>query len=160
MKLTIKNLQYGDFGNYRCISKNSLGETEGSIRVYGKSYRNFTVDECFLYIIILSFFIYPFLLRLLQLKQNFPHQCSSFSFSSISIQYYALIVDALISYSLMIPLYLTFLFFSSSAYVFALPQFLNQFFVVALHIVMFSSFTMLYQCISKKTAQNHMTCEM
>ncbi|GAB0091730.1 uncharacterized protein DMENIID0001_065960 [Sergentomyia squamirostris] len=34
MKLTIKNLQNGDFGNYRCISKNSLGETEGSIRVY------------------------------------------------------------------------------------------------------------------------------
>uniref|UniRef100_A0A1A9VF96 Ig-like domain-containing protein n=1 Tax=Glossina austeni TaxID=7395 RepID=A0A1A9VF96_GLOAU len=34
MKLTIRNLQYGDFGNYRCISKNSLGETEGSIRVY------------------------------------------------------------------------------------------------------------------------------
>lgn len=38
MKLTIKNLQYGDFGNYRCISKNSLGETEGSIRVYGKRF--------------------------------------------------------------------------------------------------------------------------
>lgn len=37
MKLTIKNLSLGDFGNYRCISKNSLGETEGSIRVYGKS---------------------------------------------------------------------------------------------------------------------------
>lgn len=37
MKLTIKNLSVGDFGNYRCISKNSLGETEGSIRVYGKS---------------------------------------------------------------------------------------------------------------------------
>lgn len=35
MKLTIKNLQVADFGNYRCISKNSLGETEGSIRVYG-----------------------------------------------------------------------------------------------------------------------------
>ncbi|CAG9802032.1 unnamed protein product [Chironomus riparius] len=34
MKLTIKNLSAGDFGNYRCISKNSLGETEGSIRVY------------------------------------------------------------------------------------------------------------------------------
>ncbi|XP_031631296.1 lachesin [Contarinia nasturtii] len=34
MKLTIRNLQEGDFGNYRCISKNSLGETEGSIRVY------------------------------------------------------------------------------------------------------------------------------
>ncbi|XP_037039656.1 lachesin [Bradysia coprophila] len=34
MKLTIKNLQHDNFGNYRCISKNSLGETEGSIRVY------------------------------------------------------------------------------------------------------------------------------
>lgn len=37
MKLTVRNLQQGDFGNYRCISKNSLGETEGSIRLYGKS---------------------------------------------------------------------------------------------------------------------------
>ncbi|KAG7201150.1 hypothetical protein KM043_003941 [Ampulex compressa] len=34
MRLTIRNLQAGDFGNYRCISKNSLGETEGSIRLY------------------------------------------------------------------------------------------------------------------------------
>ncbi|XP_050584155.1 lachesin-like isoform X5 [Bombus affinis] len=34
MRLTIRNLQDGDFGNYRCISKNSLGETEGSIRLY------------------------------------------------------------------------------------------------------------------------------
>lgn len=36
MKLTVRSLQLGDFGNYRCISKNSLGETEGSIRLYGK----------------------------------------------------------------------------------------------------------------------------
>lgn len=35
MKLTVRNLQTNDFGNYRCISKNSLGETEGSIRLYG-----------------------------------------------------------------------------------------------------------------------------
>ncbi|XP_063914923.1 lachesin-like isoform X1 [Zophobas morio] len=34
MKLSVRNLQPGDFGNYRCISKNSLGETEGSIRIY------------------------------------------------------------------------------------------------------------------------------
>ncbi|XP_044589793.1 lachesin-like isoform X1 [Cotesia glomerata] len=34
MQLTIRNLQLSDFGNYRCISKNSLGETEGSIRLY------------------------------------------------------------------------------------------------------------------------------
>lgn len=36
MKLTVRHLQPGDFGNYRCISKNSLGETEGSIRLYGE----------------------------------------------------------------------------------------------------------------------------
>ncbi|KAG8303560.1 hypothetical protein J6590_007228 [Homalodisca vitripennis] len=34
MKLTVNNLQPRDFGTYRCISKNSLGETEGSIRLY------------------------------------------------------------------------------------------------------------------------------
>lgn len=36
MRLTIKSLEAKDFGNYKCISKNSLGETEGSIRLYGK----------------------------------------------------------------------------------------------------------------------------
>lgn len=36
MKLTVHKLEARDFGNYRCISKNSLGETEGSIRLYGK----------------------------------------------------------------------------------------------------------------------------
>ncbi|VVC25593.1 Hypothetical protein CINCED_3A005931 [Cinara cedri] len=34
MRLTIKDLGQSDFGNYKCISKNSLGETEGSIRLY------------------------------------------------------------------------------------------------------------------------------
>lgn len=37
MQLTIKNLQSADYGSYRCVSKNSLGETEGSIRIYGKT---------------------------------------------------------------------------------------------------------------------------
>ncbi|KYM77391.1 Lachesin [Atta colombica] len=36
MRLTIRNLTASDFGSYRCISKNSLGETEGSIRLYRK----------------------------------------------------------------------------------------------------------------------------
>ncbi|XP_073972758.1 lachesin-like isoform X1 [Rhodnius prolixus] len=34
MKLNVRNVTSRDFGNYRCISKNSLGETEGSIRIY------------------------------------------------------------------------------------------------------------------------------
>ena len=36
-RLYIKNLEPDDFGSYRCVSKNSLGETEGSIMLYGKS---------------------------------------------------------------------------------------------------------------------------
>ncbi|XP_063238751.1 lachesin-like [Bacillus rossius redtenbacheri] len=34
MRLTVRALEPVDFGNYRCISKNSLGESEGSIRLY------------------------------------------------------------------------------------------------------------------------------
>lgn len=33
-KLTIKSVIKGDYGAYRCVSKNSLGETEGQIRLY------------------------------------------------------------------------------------------------------------------------------
>lgn len=36
MQLTVRDLKNKDFGSYKCISKNSLGETEGSIRLYGK----------------------------------------------------------------------------------------------------------------------------
>ncbi|CAG2113521.1 unnamed protein product [Medioppia subpectinata] len=34
MKLTIKNIESTDFGTYRCYAKNSLGSTQGSIRLY------------------------------------------------------------------------------------------------------------------------------
>ncbi|XP_058122718.1 lachesin-like [Anopheles ziemanni] len=34
MKLTIKDIDIGDFGTYKCVVKNSLGETDGSIKVY------------------------------------------------------------------------------------------------------------------------------
>jgi len=33
-ELRIKNITMEDFGAYRCVSKNSLGETEGTIRLY------------------------------------------------------------------------------------------------------------------------------
>ncbi|KAF7287704.1 lachesin-like isoform X2 [Rhynchophorus ferrugineus] len=34
MKLIIKNIQKSDLGGYRCISKNSIGDAEGNIRLY------------------------------------------------------------------------------------------------------------------------------
>ncbi|KAG8201009.1 hypothetical protein JTE90_021471 [Oedothorax gibbosus] len=34
MHLTIKSLKPEDFGSYTCVAKNSLGETEGTIRLY------------------------------------------------------------------------------------------------------------------------------
>ena len=36
MILTIRNLQKQDIGKYRCAAKNSLGEVDSSIRLYGK----------------------------------------------------------------------------------------------------------------------------
>ena len=32
--LTIKNLQSHDFGSYQCVSKNSLGDSDGTILLY------------------------------------------------------------------------------------------------------------------------------
>lgn len=37
MVLTIRHLQADDFGYYTCAAKNSLGEVDFSIRLYGKS---------------------------------------------------------------------------------------------------------------------------
>lgn len=36
MTLTIRKFQKDDIGSYRCIAKNSLGEVDSSIRLYGK----------------------------------------------------------------------------------------------------------------------------
>ena len=36
MKLTVRDLQPSDFGTYKCVSKNPLGDTEGTIRLYGE----------------------------------------------------------------------------------------------------------------------------
>lgn len=35
MSLTVRDFQTEDVGSYRCIAKNSLGEVESSIRLYG-----------------------------------------------------------------------------------------------------------------------------
>lgn len=36
MKLQIRNVVSADFGSYRCVAKNSLGETDGIIKLDGK----------------------------------------------------------------------------------------------------------------------------
>ncbi|GIY96627.1 lachesin [Caerostris extrusa] len=36
MKIKIRNLVEGDFGSYKCLAKNTLGEKEGFIRLYGE----------------------------------------------------------------------------------------------------------------------------
>lgn len=36
MRLKINNIQEEDFGSYKCIAKNNLGEKEGLFRVYSK----------------------------------------------------------------------------------------------------------------------------
>lgn len=36
MKLTIVDVDIEDFGAYKCVAKNSLGETDGSIKLYRK----------------------------------------------------------------------------------------------------------------------------
>lgn len=36
MKLTIKSVEKNDFGNFLCVTKNALGESNGSIKLYSK----------------------------------------------------------------------------------------------------------------------------
>lgn len=36
MSVTVKKFEKEDVGSYRCIAKNSLGEVDSSIRLYGK----------------------------------------------------------------------------------------------------------------------------
>ena len=36
MKLTMKSVSQHDFGSYKCLAKNSLGDTDGTIKLYSK----------------------------------------------------------------------------------------------------------------------------
>jgi len=39
MRLTIYEVDIQDFGAYRCVAKNSLGDTDGAIKLYRKYWR-------------------------------------------------------------------------------------------------------------------------
>lgn len=41
MRLKIRNVGPNDFGSYRCVAKNSLGETDGLIKLDGECQENF-----------------------------------------------------------------------------------------------------------------------
>lgn len=45
MKLSLRNLKTKDFGTYVCAAKNSLGETESNVRLYGQSKRLSCVER-------------------------------------------------------------------------------------------------------------------
>lgn len=45
MRLTINPVTKNDYGTYKCVSRNSLGETEGSIKLYRKDSFLLAVNE-------------------------------------------------------------------------------------------------------------------
>ena len=44
MKLRILNLTKEDFGTYKCLAKNSQGETDGEIQLYGNKYKHIFIQ--------------------------------------------------------------------------------------------------------------------
>lgn len=51
MRLTIKSVDMSDFGSYKCVAKNSLGDTDGVIKLYCKYARSswlscFVLEPC------------------------------------------------------------------------------------------------------------------
>ena len=38
VSLTMRNIRAPDFGTYLCVAKNSLGESDGTIKLSGKCY--------------------------------------------------------------------------------------------------------------------------
>lgn len=46
MSVTVRSFAKEDIGSYRCIAKNSQGETDSSIRVYGEFVNTYTALSC------------------------------------------------------------------------------------------------------------------
>lgn len=69
MRLTIKSVEMQDFGSYRCVAKNSLGETDGVIKLYRKWFPINTFSS-WLHAPLLLLLMAPFLLLLLPCCPN------------------------------------------------------------------------------------------
>jgi len=44
MSMIVRKFQKDDVGSYRCIAKNSLGEVDSSIRLYGELFSSFPIN--------------------------------------------------------------------------------------------------------------------
>lgn len=57
MKLTIVDVEQGDFGSYKCMARNSLGETDGNIKLYREYLFIFpifsTANNCYIFILLM-----------------------------------------------------------------------------------------------------------
>lgn len=75
MRLTINSVTQNDFGSYRCVSKNSLGDTDGSIKLY-REYKN--DSKQYSTISSLSFYYYNIL---------FDHYRNAFAYGFLEISF-------------------------------------------------------------------------
>lgn len=58
MKLKIRNITLQDFGSYRCVAKNSLGETDGYIKLDGNpQFSNYIILMSLLHICFINFIL-------------------------------------------------------------------------------------------------------
>lgn len=111
MTVTIRKFQREDIGSYRCIAKNSLGEVDSSIRLYGKWKIN-TIFHFFF-----SFFIVVEFIRCkIKLKKTFPQRKSlkmNFTFDGISTKCFRFRYRRFFHYFQAIQLYLIQLMYTS-----------------------------------------------
>ncbi len=85
MSVTVKKFEKEDVGSYRCIAKNSLGEVDSSIRLYGECFLPWQLKKYNLlhYIYKVNFFPAKFFFCIL--KREFWREKSYFAKNNHSI---------------------------------------------------------------------------
>lgn len=72
MRLTINDVDAQDFGSYRCVAKNSLGDTDGAIKLYRKY---MSIATTIITIIRLHIHIYDFMFMVIYHMLVFENSC-------------------------------------------------------------------------------------